>query len=228
MARHAHGRVRPRHGRHRRDRTARSGRTNSSTPGVRIDRRRREWLGKRMARASPPHAGHPNAAARREARSIPRPRVGVILLQTIEGPDTISRRAEICHNCYNEPIAHQGAAMAITHSWGPGGANEAGYNAFTIGGFKFIRDEYFATSTGRPAPTRCRSIPFLGALMRDVAWGFFYGIVNFDDVFGTVNHYGNVELFAGRSTTPTAPAELHYVESFTHASSACAKRSSKT
>ncbi len=39
---------------------------------------------------------------------------------------------------------------------------------------------------------------FLRALMRDVAWGFFYGTVNFDGVFGTTNHYGEVEMFAGR------------------------------
>jgi hypothetical protein len=35
------------------------------------------------------------------------------------------------------------------------------------------------------------------ALMRDVAWGFFYGTVNFDSVIGTTNHYGEVVLFAG-------------------------------
>ena len=39
---------------------------------------------------------------------------------------------------------------------------------------------------------------FLKALQRDVAWQFFYGIVNFDGVIGTVNHYGTVDLFAGR------------------------------
>ena len=38
---------------------------------------------------------------------------------------------------------------------------------------------------------------FLRALMRDVAWGFFYGWVNFDDVIGTVNHYKSVDLYAG-------------------------------
>jgi hypothetical protein len=39
---------------------------------------------------------------------------------------------------------------------------------------------------------------FLRALMRDVSWGFFYGVVNFDGVFGTINHYGEVTMFAGR------------------------------
>jgi len=35
-------------------------------------------------------------------------------------------------------------------------------------------------------------------MMRDVAWGFFYGWVNFDAVFGTRNLYGRVEMYAGR------------------------------
>ena len=47
---------------------------------------------------------------------------------------------------------------------------------------------------------------FLRALMRDVAWGFFYGTVNFDNVFGTVNHYGTVECSSASSTRPTAAA----------------------
>ena len=38
---------------------------------------------------------------------------------------------------------------------------------------------------------------FLRSMMRDVAWGFFYGWVNFDEVFGTVNHYGEVDVFMG-------------------------------
>ena len=38
---------------------------------------------------------------------------------------------------------------------------------------------------------------FLRALMRDVAWGFFYGTVNFDQVFGTTNYYGEVDMFLG-------------------------------
>ncbi|MFD2274322.1 hypothetical protein ACFS07_33600 [Undibacterium arcticum] len=33
--------------------------------------------------------------------------------------------------------------------------------------------------------------------MRDVGWGFFYGWVNFDNVFGTTNHYKTVDVFAG-------------------------------
>ena len=76
-----------------------------------------------------------------------------------------------------------------------------GYRAFRLGDFEFSRDSYFATvkwpSKGQ---TRTHQIPvddFLRAMMRDVAWGFFYGWVNFDHVLGTRNHYGKVDLYAG-------------------------------
>lgn len=77
-----------------------------------------------------------------------------------------------------------------------------GYRSFTLGSFNFRRDEYFAhitwtTQDGRPMSHSMDIGGFLRALMRDVAWGFFYGWVNFDDVVGTVNHYGSVDLFAG-------------------------------
>ena len=53
---------------------------------------------------------------------------------------------------------------------------------------------------------------FLRALQRDVAWDFFYGIVNFDGVFGTMNHYGTVDIFAGRYNDAYRKAELDYYE----------------
>ncbi len=34
-------------------------------------------------------------------------------------------------------------------------------------------------------------------MVRDIGWGFFYGWIFFDDIFGTTNHYGTVDLFAG-------------------------------
>jgi len=55
---------------------------------------------------------------------------------------------------------------------------------------------------------------FLRALMRDVGWGFFYGTVNFDHVFGTVNHYGTVEMFAGLFNDAYRASDSHYVELF--------------
>ena len=78
------------------------------------------------------------------------------------------------------------------------GPNEHGYRRFSLGELTFTRDEYFVYikwPTGRHVMS---ADGFLRALQRDVAWEFFYGIVNFDGVIGTVNHYGTVDLFAGR------------------------------
>src|SRR3977135_4420079 len=92
--------------------------------------------------------------------------------------------------------------------------NEHGYREFTLGGFAFRRDEFFAHITW-PTGSHVISIDgFLRALQRDVAWEFFYGIVNFDGVIGTVNHYGNVDLFAGRYNDAYRKAELDHVENF--------------
>ena len=94
--------------------------------------------------------------------------------------------------------------------------NDAGYRIFSIGGFTFGRDEYFATITWPTGTHQIAIDVFLRALQRDVAWGFFYGIVNFDSVFGTVNHYGNVDMFAGRFNDAYRRAEVDYNENFTH------------
>ena len=81
--------------------------------------------------------------------------------------------------------------------------NQFGYQDFELGGFNFRRDEYFVhitwkTADGRPLSHTMDANNFLRALMRDVAWGFFYGGVNFDHVIGTTNHYKTVDLYAGR------------------------------
>ena len=89
-----------------------------------------------------------------------------------------------------------------------------GYQTFSIGKFQFERDEYFAHIT---YPKGRHIIPvdsFLRALMRDVAWGFFYGTVNFDNVFGTVNHYGTVDMFAGLLNEAYRASKQDYVETF--------------
>jgi Hydroquinone 1,2-dioxygenase large subunit N-terminal len=92
--------------------------------------------------------------------------------------------------------------------------NAEGYREFTLGGFHFRRDEFFAHVTW-PTGTHVMSIDgFLRALQRDVAWDFFYGTVNFDGVFGTVNHYGTVDMFAGRYNDSYRKAELDHVENF--------------
>jgi Hydroquinone 1,2-dioxygenase large subunit N-terminal len=90
--------------------------------------------------------------------------------------------------------------------------NAQGYREFRLGEFHFRRDEYFAYITW-PTGSHIISVDaFLRAMQRDVAWDFFYGTVNFDGVIGTVNHYGKVDLFAGRYNEAYRKAELDYTE----------------
>ncbi len=89
-----------------------------------------------------------------------------------------------------------------------------GYKNFSAGQFTFERDEYFAHIH---YPGGRHLIPidaYLRSLMRDVAWGFFYGTVNFDAVFGTINHYGTVDMFIGLLNEAYYSANRHYVETF--------------
>lgn len=92
--------------------------------------------------------------------------------------------------------------------------NEQGYREFSLGEFHFRRDEYFVYVTWPTGSHVLSADAFLRALQRDVAWQFFYGIVNFDGVIGTVNHYGTVDLFAGRYNDSYRKAELDHVENF--------------
>lgn len=92
--------------------------------------------------------------------------------------------------------------------------NQFGYNEYSLGHFKFRRDEFFAHVTW---PTGSHSISiddFLRSLQRDCAWDFFYGTVNFDHVVGTINHYGTVDLFAGRFNAAYRKAEIDYLQNF--------------
>ena len=106
--------------------------------------------------------------------------------------------------------------LTATETSGP--RNAAGYLTFTIGGFRFSRDEYFVNiewpAGGRRISHTLSADVFLRALMRDVAWDFFYGVVNFDDVFGTQNHYGEVELYAGRYVPAYKERGDDYAERF--------------
>ena len=97
---------------------------------------------------------------------------------------------------------------------GTGNVNEHGYKVLTLGGYSFSRDEYFAHIQW-PGGSHLMPVDrFLRALMRDVAWNFFYGVVNFDEVFGTVNHYGTVDVFAGLFNAGYRSQDKHYVENF--------------
>jgi len=95
-----------------------------------------------------------------------------------------------------------------------GDPNEFGYRGFTIGEVEFTRNEYFVYITWPTGRHVMSADAFLKALQRDVAWDFFYGIVNFDGVLGTVNHYGTVDLFAGRYNDAYRKAELDHLENF--------------
>ena len=94
-----------------------------------------------------------------------------------------------------------------------------GYRTFTLGAFTFRRDEYFAhiawtTRDGRPMSHTMDAGNFLRALMRDVAWGFFYGWVNFDHVLGTLNKYTSVDLYAGSYNGTMKEAGVDRLENF--------------
>lgn len=89
-----------------------------------------------------------------------------------------------------------------------------GYREFVLGGFRFRRDEFFVHVSWPTGRHVVAVDAFLRALQRDVAWDFFYGTVNFDDVFGTVNHYGTVDMFAGRFNEAYRKAELDHTENF--------------
>jgi hypothetical protein len=92
--------------------------------------------------------------------------------------------------------------------------NDYGYRSFAVGGFKFERDEYFAHIEW-PGGTHTMPVDaFLRALMRDISWNFFYGIVNFDQVLGTTNHYGNVDVFAGLYNAGYRARNKHHLENF--------------
>ena len=92
--------------------------------------------------------------------------------------------------------------------------NQTGYRSFKAGSFHLRRDEYFARISWPGGNHVVPNDAFLRALMRDVAWGFFYGVVNFDDVFGTINHYGEVTMFAGRFNEAYRGAGRDFEERF--------------
>jgi len=92
--------------------------------------------------------------------------------------------------------------------------NYYGYRRFRKGKFAFRRDEYFVHIDWPKGSHTLPADAFLRALQRDVAWNFFYGTVNFDSVFGTINHYGTVDMFAGTFNDAYKDAGLDYLETY--------------
>ena len=108
--------------------------------------------------------------------------------------------------------------MSATNVISSAPSADNGYCSFELGSFSFRRDEYFAhiawTVNGQAMSHTMSADVFLRALMRDVAWGFFYGRVNFDNVFGTTNLYGQVEMFAGSYNGDLKAKKLDLLETF--------------
>ena len=97
-------------------------------------------------------------------------------------------------------------------------SNRNGYRSFRLGKFELARDEYFVTvhwpAKGARRSHQMPADAFLRACMRDVAWNFFYGWVNFDHVIGTRNLYGQVDMYAGSFNGVMKEAGVDYTERF--------------
>ena len=153
---------------------------------------------------------------------------GAVVFQTIEGPETLLRWAEICQTeggtakppaAPSPPRAERhGEPLALETRFESGPADaDTGYRSFHAGGFTFSRDRYIASVSHGEVHHQLPADAFLRALMRDVAWGFFYGTVNFDDVLGTTNFYGEVEMFLGAKNEAFVRAGRDVTERFASA-----------
>jgi hypothetical protein len=89
-----------------------------------------------------------------------------------------------------------------------------GYRRFQLGQFSFVRDAYFARIEWPSGVKTIEIGQFLHVLVRTLGQQFFYGWVYFDDVFGTVNHFGTVEVFAGSYSEAYLNAGVAHAEKF--------------
>lgn len=89
-----------------------------------------------------------------------------------------------------------------------------GYRSFDFGAFNFSRDAYFVHITWPNGVHTIEVDRFLRAMVRDIGWGFFYGWIFFDDVFGTTNHYGTVDIFAGSYSKGYTDTGVDHLETF--------------
>jgi hypothetical protein len=93
--------------------------------------------------------------------------------------------------------------------------NKQGYHSFQFGPWTFERDEYFV-HVGWPKGKHVMEVDrFLRGMVRDIGWGFFYGWIFFDDIFGTTNHYGTVDIFAGAYDKGCKAAGIDFLETYT-------------
>ena len=92
--------------------------------------------------------------------------------------------------------------------------NKQGYRSFTFDAFKFSRDEYFVHIEWPKGKHTMEVDRFLRAMVRDIGWGFFYGWIFFDDVFGTTNHYGTVDIYAGAYDNGCKAAGIDFIRTY--------------
>jgi Hydroquinone 1,2-dioxygenase large subunit N-terminal len=186
---------------------------------------------KRMGR-SVLRRGHMALLPKQSAYRLRAAAPAAVVFQTIEGPETIARWAEICQVGENTdgskaeatasavpraPVA-AAATLPLQSRFETGDADaDTGYRSVRAGGFSFRRDRYFAYISHGEIHHQMPVDAFLRALMRDVAWGFFYGTVNFDDVLGTTNFYGEVEMFLGAKNEAFKRAGRDVTERFASA-----------
>src|SRR5207247_1158672 len=73
------------------------------------------------------------------------------------------------------------------------------YKTFRLGQFTFERNAYFCVIHYPGGEYHMPVGEFLRAVQRDIGWNFFYGMVKFDQVFGSFNFYDKgVDLFLGK------------------------------
>lgn len=104
--------------------------------------------------------------------------------------------------------------MPTTKITATGTDPDTGYDSFQLGSFTFKRDEYFAHIEWPKGSHIIEIDRFLRAMVRDIGWGFFYGWIFFDDIFGTTNHYGTVDLFAGSYDQGCKAQGIDHLETF--------------
>ncbi|MDX1736903.1 MAG: hydroxyquinol 1,2-dioxygenase [Alphaproteobacteria bacterium] len=114
----------------------------------------------------------------------------------------------------NEEISNPRGLSITTGTSESAADNVDGYKKFKAGDFEFKRDSYFVHINWPSGRHQMAIDVFLRALMRDVAWGFFYGTVNFDGVFGTTNYYGEVEMFAGAMNDAYTSTGRDFIQRF--------------
>jgi mannose-6-phosphate isomerase-like protein (cupin superfamily) len=96
-----------------------------------------------------------------------------------------------------------------------GKANDLGYKTFRLGQYTFERNAYFCVVHYPGGEYHMPVGEFLRAVQRDIGWNFFYGMVKFDQVFGSFNFYDKgVDLFLGKYNDAWQKSGKAYSEMF--------------